>query len=69
MQVQDAETGNTKWIDSTSEFVRQQYQQEFFRVAEYSTQAFKKAGSELLHLRSDDDYVKVLQKFFISRNR
>jgi len=69
LQVQDAETGNTKWVDSGNEFVRQQYQQEFFRVTEYSTQIFKKAGSELLHLRTDEDYVKVLQKFFISRNR
>jgi uncharacterized protein (DUF58 family) len=69
LQVQDAESGNTKWVDSSSEFVRHQYQQEFFRVAEYSTQIFKKAGSELLHLRTDEDYVKVLQKFFISRNR
>src|SRR5258705_2567147 len=69
LQVQDAESGNTKWVDSSSEFVRQRYQQEFFRIVEYSTQTFKKAGSELLHLRTDEDYVKVLQKFFISRNR
>jgi uncharacterized protein (DUF58 family) len=69
LQVQDAESGNTKWVDSSNEFVRDQYQQEFFRVTEYSTRTFKKAGSELLHLRTDEDYVKVLQKFFISRNR
>jgi uncharacterized protein (DUF58 family) len=69
LQVEDAESGNTKWVDSSNSFVRHQYQQEFFRVTEYSTQAFKKAGSELLHIRTDEDYVKVLQKFFISRNR
>lgn len=69
LQVQDAESGATKWVDSSNAFVRQQYQQEFFRVTEYSTQTFKKAGSDLLHLRTDEDYVKVLQKFFISRNR
>ena len=69
LQVEDAESGKTKWIDSSSSFVRYQYQQEFFRVTEYSTQTFKKAGSDLLHLRTDEDYVKVLQKFFISRNR
>jgi uncharacterized protein (DUF58 family) len=69
LQVQDTESGNTKWVDSSNSFVRHQYQQEFFRVTEYSTQTFKKAGSDLLHLRTDEDYVKVLQKFFISRNR
>ena len=69
LQVLDAEDGETKWIDSNNEYVRQQYQQEFFRVTAYSTEAFKKAGSDLLHLRTGDDYVRVLQRFFFSRNR
>lgn len=69
LQVQDAETGQTKWIDSNNAFVRQSYQQEFFRVTEYSTQVFKKAGCELLHVRTGDDYVKVLRRFFLSRNK
>ncbi len=69
LQVEDSETGQTKWIDSGSSFVRHQYQQEFFRVTDYSTTTFKKSGSDLLHLRTDEDYVKVLQKFFISRNK
>lgn len=69
LQVQDAESGATKWIDSSSAFVRQSYQEEFFRVTEYSTQVFKKAGSDLLHIRTGDDYVRVLQRFFLSRNK
>jgi len=69
LQVKDAETGKTSWIDSSSEFVRESYQQEFFRITEYSTQTFKKAGSDLLHLQTGDDYVKVLQRFFLSRNK
>jgi uncharacterized protein (DUF58 family) len=69
VQMQDAETGGTKWIDSSSGYVRQQYQQEFFRVTDYSTTVFKKSGSDLLHIRTGDDYVKVLQRFFASRSR
>jgi uncharacterized protein (DUF58 family) len=69
LQVQDAETGTTKWIDSSNAFVRQSYQKEFFRVTEYSTQVFKKAGSDLLHIQTGDDYVRVLQRFFLSRNK
>ncbi|MBO9658892.1 MAG: DUF58 domain-containing protein [Chitinophagaceae bacterium] len=69
MQVMDAESGQTKWIDSSNAFVRESYQQEFFRITEYSTQTFKKAGSDLLHLQTGDDYVKVLQRFFLSRNK
>jgi uncharacterized protein (DUF58 family) len=69
MQICDAETGESKWVDSGNPFVRHSYQQEFFRITEYSTQTFKKAGSDLLHVRTGDDYVKVLQRFFLSRNR
>src|SRR5688572_14817687 len=69
LQVQDAETGQTRWVDSSNAFVRQQYQQEFFRVTEYSTQIFKRAGSDLLHVRTGDDYVRVLKRFFVSRNK
>lgn len=69
LHVQDAETGKEKWIDSNDSFVRYNYEQEFFRVTNYSNEIFKKAGCDLLHLRTDEDYVKVLQRFFISRNR
>jgi uncharacterized protein (DUF58 family) len=69
LQVQDAETGTTKWIDSGNAFVRQSYQEEFFRITQYSSQVFKKAGSDLLHVRTGDDYVRVLQRFFLSRNK
>ncbi|HEY2722081.1 MAG TPA: DUF58 domain-containing protein [Chitinophagaceae bacterium] len=69
VQVRDAESRKTKWIDTGSAFVREQYQQEFFRVTDYSTNIFKKTGSDLLHIRTGDDYVKLLQRFFASRNR
>ena len=69
LQVQDAEDGHTKWVDSNNEFIRHEYQQEFFRVTAYSTESFKKAGCDLLHLKTGDDYVRVLQRFFFSRNR
>jgi len=69
MKVQDTENNKTRWVDSSNAFVRYSYQQEFFRVTAYSTNVFKKAGSDLLHIRTGDDYVKVLQRFFLSRNR
>lgn len=69
IQVQDAENNTTKWVDTQNSFVRYSYEQEFFRVTGYSTQTFKKAGCDLLHIRTDEDYVKVLQRFFLSRNR
>src|SRR4249919_375867 len=38
LQVQDAENGATKWVDSSNSFVRYRYEQEFFRITDYSTQ-------------------------------
>lgn len=69
MQVEDAETGATKWVDTGSPLVRYNYEREFFRITEYSSQAFKKVGCDLLHIRTDEDYVRILQRFFLSRNK
>jgi uncharacterized protein (DUF58 family) len=69
LQVQDAESGQTRWIDSSSAIVRKSYHEEFFRVTAYSTQTFNKAGCDLLHVKTGEDYVKVLQRFFLSRNK
>ena len=67
LQVQDAETSKTAWVDSSNELVRYNYQQHFMEQSEMSKNYFRKAGAELLHVRTDDDYVKILQKFFIKR--
>jgi len=69
LQVKDAESGEMKWIDSSSSFVRYQYQQSFFKFTDYCKAVFTKAGSDLLHIRTDEAYVKVLQRFFLGRNR
>ena len=69
LHVLDGENGKTRWVDSSNRFVQQSFEQEFFRVTKYSTETFKKAGCDLLHIRTDEDYVKILQRFFLSRNR
>ena len=69
LRVSDAETGEQKWVDTGSKFVRYEYEKEFFKRTDYCNEVFRKAGASLLHIRTDEDYVKVLQRFFISRNR
>lgn len=69
MRIEDAETGEQKWLDTSSAYVRHEYEKDFLARTEYCTRSFKKSGSDLLHIRTDEDYVKVLQKFFISRNK
>ena len=67
LQLEDAETGKIKWVDSSSELVRYNYQQLFFNHTDTCKKYFLKAGADLLHIRTDEDYVKVLQKFFLKR--
>jgi uncharacterized protein (DUF58 family) len=69
VQVQDAETDHTKWVDTNDAFTRYSYEQEFFRITNYASQIFKKTGSDLLHVKTGEDYVRVLQRFFLSRNK
>lgn len=69
VQVADLETGSHTWVDSGNKGVRSAYEQQFFKQTDAAIQAFKKANSDLLHLRTDEDYVKVLRQFFLSRNR
>lgn len=67
LQIRDAETGKQKWIDTNSKLVRYEHEKEFFRITDYSNEVFKKSGADLLHIRTDQDYVRVLQRFFIGR--
>ncbi len=69
LEVEDAETGDKKWIDTNDFLTRQQYQNHFFQHTEFCKDVFLHSGCELLHIRTDEDYVKVLQKFFIGRNK
>jgi uncharacterized protein (DUF58 family) len=69
LEMQDAETGKIKWVDTNDYSVRNNYQQRFFSATENCKTIFLKAGCDLLHIRTDEDYVKVLKKFFIGRNK
>ncbi len=67
LKVQDLESGKSKWLDTNNVMVQHNYQQHFLEQSEIVKTFFRKAGADLLHLRTDEDYVKILQKFFIKR--
>jgi uncharacterized protein (DUF58 family) len=67
VQVEDAETGMTEWIDTDDATVQYNYAMQFNQNEEACRDSFKKAGANLLYIRTDEDYVKVLQKFFTQR--
>jgi uncharacterized protein (DUF58 family) len=69
IEAEDSETGGRYWVDTSDFLVRTNYQQYFFNQTEQCKSIFQKAGCDLLHLRTDEDYVKILQRFFVGRHR
>jgi len=69
IEAEDSETGGRYWVDTDDYLVRTNYQQYFFDQTEHCKSIFQKAGCDLLHLRTDEDYVKILQRFFVGRHR
>lgn len=67
IQMADAETNKVTWVDTSNPVVRQNYQQHFFGQSDACKKYFRKAGADLLHIRTDEDYVKILQQFFHKR--
>jgi uncharacterized protein (DUF58 family) len=67
IQMRDAESAQTQWVDSGSAVVRYNYQAHFMAETEKCKKHFRKAGAELLHIRTDEDYIKILQQFFLHR--
>ncbi|MEP6628021.1 MAG: DUF58 domain-containing protein [Ginsengibacter sp.] len=69
VKVRDLETEKMQWLDTSDAMIRHTYHQNFIDLSTKSQNIFKKAGGDLLHIRTDDDYVKILQKFFLRRKK
>ncbi|GAC1379685.1 MAG: DUF58 domain-containing protein [Ginsengibacter sp.] len=67
LKIKDPETGKIALLDTNNKMIQYNYQQHFMDQSTTVKNIFKKAGADLLHLRTDEDYVKILQKFFIKR--
>lgn len=67
LQVMDAETKQMAWLDTDDKAVRNLYAENFDRHKKYCVQSFVKSGARLMDIRTDQDYVKVLQTFFKGR--
>jgi len=67
VQVMDAETNEMQWLDTDDKAVRIQYAAAYDQHKKYFTQSFRKSGASLMSVKTDEDYVKVLQGFFKGR--
>lgn len=62
--MQDAETGSTYLVNTSSTSVRNQYKENASRLANYFETSFKKSGSGTISTRVDQNYVKKLLGYF-----
>ncbi len=67
VKVEEWETGKSIWLDTSNRMIRHKYHQNFIERSTVCKNIFKKAGADLLHLQTNEDYVKILQQFFKRR--
>jgi uncharacterized protein (DUF58 family) len=67
VKVADAETGEEKWIDTSSLYMRNTYEKWWANHIEVIKNIFKRCGVDSTELRTDLDYVNPLIKLFEKR--
>ncbi len=67
LKVEDIETGMSNYIDTSDTMLRYKYHQQFLQIQADAEKAFKTAGADLIQISTEQDYVKLLQQFFIKR--
>lgn len=67
IQLQDAETGKMVVLNTNDAYSQYKYNQQFKKILDDAKVSFRKAGADLIQLSTGQDYVKLLQQFFIRR--
>jgi uncharacterized protein (DUF58 family) len=67
VQMRDAESGKTSWVDTSSKKVRQEYAQWWQKHNETLDSIFKRSGVDYADIETGEDYVKPLIKLFKHR--
>ena len=65
--MQDAETGETQWVNTNSKTVRLQYEKYYNDKVIFFKDIFSKCGSGVVNTRVDESYVTKLLSYFKSR--
>lgn len=66
--MQDAETGNSQWINTGSKKVRMEFEKYFATHHQKFQDSFNKAGCGSISINMQDSYVKKLLGYFKARN-
>jgi uncharacterized protein (DUF58 family) len=67
IELRDAETGRTCLVDTASRAVRKQYAATARAQAEQRDHFFGRLDADAIHLRTDEDFVEPIRRFFHKR--
>jgi uncharacterized protein (DUF58 family) len=69
MGVQDAETGDVQFVDTSSEKWQTQFREQRMKLLSERDAAFRRAGVEQIDMPPDGDYIRALSHFFQQQAR
>jgi uncharacterized protein (DUF58 family) len=67
VRMKDAETGEQRWVDTSSKKVRNRYADWWKNTSRQHKEIFSKSGVDFTSIRTDQDYVKPLIQLFKRR--
>ncbi len=68
IRAQDAESGEIRWVDTSSRRLREEYAQWHQQHLDYFARTFKKSGAAVVNIRTNESYVDALHQFFQQRS-
>ena len=67
LPMQDAETGQLVWMDSSDSYLRTFFTQQQVKAAETLKLKLQQSGADHIQFGTEEDFVKPLQQFFFRR--
>jgi uncharacterized protein (DUF58 family) len=69
IKLKDTETGNLKWIDTSSKNIRKEFRKNYLIFEKNLKQTLQHSAIDYINIKTGKDYVKPLINFFKNRKR
>ena len=69
MKVEDTETGDFKWIDTSNKTIRKEFRKNYLSFEEKLKKTLQHSAVDHINIKTGKDYVKPLINFFKNRRR
>ena len=69
IKVEDAESGQTRWMDSSNKQVRTNYNNNYREFEKDLKQTLQSSGVDHINIKTGKDYIKPLMSFFKNRGK